>query len=131
MFGKKEEVKRTNQDIKTLIGVGCVFEGNLTASEGLTRIDGEIIGNVSGNGGVILGEHGSIKGNISLQEVIVYGRIEGDIRAKSVELKSGSRVDGNIRTEELLIEKGAVYNGECRMGQSSSVDMSPTGSPSS
>ncbi len=131
MFGKKEEVKRTNQDIKTLIGVGCVFEGNLTTSEGLTRIDGEIIGNVSGNGGVILGERGSIKGNVSLEEVIVYGRIEGDIIAKSVELKSGSRVDGNIRAEELLIEKGAVYNGVCRMDQSSSVDMSPTGSPSS
>ncbi|MFN3813898.1 MAG: polymer-forming cytoskeletal protein, partial [Aquificaceae bacterium] len=65
------------------------------------------------------------------EDVIVYGKIEGDIRAKSVELKSGSKVDGNIRTTELVIERGAMYNGECRMGQSSSVDMSPIGSPSS
>ncbi|MEZ0360844.1 MAG: polymer-forming cytoskeletal protein [Hydrogenobacter sp.] len=139
MFGKREEVRVTNQEIKTLIGLGCLFDGNLTVSEGLMRIDGEIRGNISGKGGLILGERGIVKGDISLEKVIVYGRVQGNISAQSLELKSGSRVDGNIHVEELVIERGAVYNGECKMEggsppkevQSSSVDISPTGSPSS
>lgn len=115
MFRRKEEVSLTNQEVKTLISVGCVFEGNITVPEGLTRIDGEIIGNVSGKGGLIVGEKGFIKGNVDLREVVVYGRIEGDIVARSVELKASSRVDGNITTSELVIERGAIYNGQCKM----------------
>lgn len=115
MFRKREEVILSNQEVKTLIGVGCIFEGNITVPEGITRMDGEIIGNVSGKGGLIVGEKGFIRGNINLSEVVVYGRIEGDIMAKSVELKAGSRVDGNITTSELVIERGAIYNGQCKM----------------
>ncbi len=117
MFGKREEIKISKQEVNVLIGVGCIFEGNITLPEGLTRIDGEILGNVSGNGGIIVGERGTIKGNINLNQVIVYGKVEGDISAKSVELKAGSYIIGNIITEELYVEKGAIYNGQCRMGQ--------------
>ncbi|MFN7065489.1 MAG: polymer-forming cytoskeletal protein [Aquificaceae bacterium] len=119
MFGKKEEAKVSRQEIRNLIGAGCVFEGNLTISEGLTRIDGEVLGNISGSGGVLIGEKGKVKGNISLSEVVIYGKVEGDISAKSVELRSGSNVKGNITTAELLIEKGAIYNGQCKVEQSS------------
>ncbi len=112
----KRDVKpSTSQEIKTLIAVGCLFEGNLTIREGLTRIDGEIKGNVMGSGGLIVGEQGSIKGNISVGEVVIYGSVEGDISANSVELKASSRVKGNITTSELIVERGAVFNGECRM----------------
>ncbi len=139
MFGKKEEARVSNQEIRTLIGIGCLFDGNLTIPEGLTRIDGEIRGNISGKGGLILGERGSVRGDIDLERVVVYGRVQGNIKAQSLEIKAGGRVDGNVQVKELIIEKGAVYNGECKMEggeaptelQSSRVDMSPTGSPSS
>jgi len=48
MFKRKEEINLSTQEIRTLISVGCIFEGNITVPECLTRIDGEIIGNVSG-----------------------------------------------------------------------------------
>lgn len=115
MFGKRGEIRASTQEVKTLIGVGCQFEGNLTLSEGITRIDGDVIGNINGGGSIIIGEKGSVKGNISLVNVIVYGRVEGDISAKSVELRSGSYTKGNINTMELVVEKGAIYNGECKM----------------
>ncbi len=115
MFKRKEDAVLSAQEIKTLVGLGCIFEGNITVSDGITRIDGQILGNVSGKGGLIVGEKGVIKGNVSLEEVVVYGRVEGNIRAKRVELKAGSRVDGDITTEELAIERGAIYNGQCRM----------------
>ncbi|MFN3471311.1 MAG: polymer-forming cytoskeletal protein [Aquificaceae bacterium] len=104
-----------SQEVKSLIAAGCIFEGNLTIPEGITRLDGEIKGNIMGSGGLIVGEQGSIKGNINVKDVVVYGVVEGDISANTVELKAKSRVRGNITTSELIVERGAVYNGECRM----------------
>jgi cytoskeletal protein CcmA (bactofilin family) len=127
MFKRKEEINLSTQEIRTLISVGCIFEGSITVPEGLTRIDGEIIGNVSGKGGLIVGEKGFIKGNVDIMEIVIYGRVEGDIIAKSVELKTGSRVDGNITTSDLVIEKGAIYNGQCRMEQVKKGAQAPSG----
>lgn len=128
MFGKKEEARVSNQEIRTLIGIGCLFDGNLTIPEGLTRIDGEIRGNISGKGGLILGERGSVRGDIDLERVVVYGRVQGNIKAQSLEIKAGGRVDGNVQVKELIIEKGAVYNGECKMeGGEAPQSFSPQG----
>ncbi|MFN3975971.1 MAG: polymer-forming cytoskeletal protein [Aquificaceae bacterium] len=112
---KKDTRPAVNQEVKNLIAAGCIFEGNLTITEGITRIDGEVKGNIIGSGGLIVGEQGSIKGNINVKEVVIYGVVEGDISANMVELKAKSRVRGNITTSELIVERGAVYNGECRM----------------
>jgi len=68
MFKRKEEINLSTQEIRTLISVGCIFEGNITVPEGLTRIDGEIIGNVSGKGGLIVGEKGFIKARCTLPD---------------------------------------------------------------
>ncbi|WP_333785314.1 polymer-forming cytoskeletal protein [Thermocrinis sp.] len=115
MFGGKRKEQGVDQEIKTLIGAGTIFEGNITISEGLTRIDGEIVGNITGNGGLIIGESGNVKGDINVESLIVYGRVLGNIKAKSVELKRGSKVSGKLEILELYVEKGAFYNGECRM----------------
>ncbi|WP_448583810.1 bactofilin family protein [Thermocrinis sp.] len=118
MLGGRKREQSVNQEIRTLISAGTVFEGNLTITEGLTRIDGEIVGNVTGNGGIIIGESGSIKGDINVESVIVYGKILGNIKAKNVELRRGSTVKGKIEVYELYVEKGAIYNGECIMAES-------------
>jgi len=98
------------------LGPGCLFEGNLTVSEGLTRIDGEIIGNIKGNGGLIIGEKGYVKGDLNVENLVVYGKIHGNIKARSLEIKASGRVEGDIQVQELMIEKGAIYNGKCSMG---------------
>ena len=52
----------------------------------------------------MIGRGEFIKGNVDIMEIVIYGRVEGDIIAKSVELKTGSRVDGNITTSNLVIK---------------------------
>jgi cytoskeletal protein CcmA (bactofilin family) len=98
------------------LGPGCLFEGNLTIPEGLTRIDGEVIGNIKGSGGLIIGESGSVKGDLSVENVVVYGKVNGNIRARSLEIRASGRVDGDVQVQELMVEKGAIYNGKCSMG---------------
>lgn len=116
MFGRKKEPEVSSQKVRTILGPGCVFEGNLTIPEGLTRIDGEVIGNIKGSGGLIIGEMGSVKGDLSVENVVVYGKINGNIRARSLEIRASGRVDGDVQVQELMVEKGAIYNGKCSMG---------------
>jgi cytoskeletal protein CcmA (bactofilin family) len=116
MLGRKKETELSSQEVRTILGPGCLFEGNLTLPEGLTRIDGEVIGNIKGNGGLIIGDRGSVKGDLSIENVVVYGKVHGNIRARSLEIRASGRVDGDVQVQELVVEKGAMYNGKCSMG---------------
>jgi cytoskeletal protein CcmA (bactofilin family) len=123
MLGRKKETELSSQEVRTIVGPGCLFEGNLTIPEGLTRIDGEVIGNIKGSGGLIIGESGSVKGDLSIENVVVYGKVHGNIKTRSLEIRASGRVDGDVQVQELVVEKGAIYNGKCSMGvEGSEVD---------
>ncbi len=52
-------------------------------------------------------------GEIKASDIILYGKINGTIRAEhSIRLKSGSYMEGEAYTKDFLPEKGAVYNGK-------------------
>jgi cytoskeletal protein CcmA (bactofilin family) len=115
MLGRKK-TELSSQEVRTILGPGCLFEGNLTLPEWLTRIDGEVIGNIKGSGGLIIGESGSVKGDIDVENVVIYGKVHGNIRARSLEIRASGRVDGDVQVQELIVERGAIYNGKCSMG---------------
>jgi cytoskeletal protein CcmA (bactofilin family) len=116
MLGRKKETELSSQEVRTIVGPGCLFEGNLTLPEGLTRIDGEVVGSIKGNGGLIIGENGFIRGDLNVENVVVYGKVCGNIRARSLEIRASGRVEGDIHVQELIVERGAIYNGKCSMG---------------
>lgn len=111
--------KKINQgdpeEVRSFICSGCVFEGNIIIGEGITRIDGEVYGNVKGEGALLVGEKGIIKGDIEIKKLVLYGQLLGNIKAEEVELYRGSIVKGNIKTKALYVEKGAFINGLCEM----------------
>lgn len=119
MFGKKTTDSSIDHTITTLIGEGCTIQGNI-ASKAYIKIDGKILGDLTVEGGVILGEKGHITGNVRSNEVIAYGKIEGDVHADSLHLKSSCSILGNIETQSLQIDSGAVYQGGVTMQKSHS-----------
>ncbi len=117
MFGGKKEFKSVeSSNVNTLIGEGCVFEGSLNLSTA-TRIDGRVKGNIKSEGMLIIGESGSVEGDISCPEVLIYGTVIGNINAKKIELKRGAKLSGDIKVDVFVVEEGAVYNGHCSMGE--------------
>ena len=116
MLGRKKETELSSQEVRTIVGPGCLFEGNLTLPEGLTRIDGEVVGSIKGNGGLIIGENGFVRGDLNVENVVVYGKVCGNIKARSLEIRASGRVEGDIHVQELIVERGAIYNGKCSMG---------------
>jgi cytoskeletal protein CcmA (bactofilin family) len=102
-------------EISTLLGEGSEFEGKLTF-EGTVRIDGVLKGEVFSDDVLIIGEGARVEAEIDVGEIIIQGRVTGNIRAKqSIELLSPGRVRGDLTTPNLLIEKGAIFEGRSFM----------------
>jgi cytoskeletal protein CcmA (bactofilin family) len=116
MFKKnKDQVIDINQqEISTLIGVGYIFTGELKGSS-VVRIEGRIVGNVNVEGGVILGEKGIIDGDIITNSAIIFGTVNGNLKATQLEIKKTGHVNGDITTDTIEIEMGAQYNGKLQM----------------
>ena len=109
MFENKrgaKAVKAETNHFTTSIGENCIFEGNISTSSS-TRIDGKLIGKISGENTLIVGERGIILGEIKASGIIVYGRVEGIIDCEKLEIKSTGIVTG--RSEERRVGK------ECRL----------------
>ena len=119
-FSKKDNVALDLQSISTLISEGCILDGNLKAPA-FARIDGQITGDVMVDEGLILGEKGSILGNILTKEMVIYGTVTGNIQTNSLEIKATGKVSGEIRTQTLSVENGAVYNGSLSMTQNNKL----------
>jgi cytoskeletal protein CcmA (bactofilin family) len=119
-FSKKDKVSLDLQSISTLISEGCIFDGNLKAPA-YARIDGQITGDVMIDEGLIVGEKGSILGNIITKEMVVYGSVTGNLQVNSLEIKATGKITGEIRTQTLEVENGAVYNGSLSMTQNNKL----------
>ncbi|MCD6579530.1 polymer-forming cytoskeletal protein [bacterium] len=109
-------MKDVDEKIDLTIGNDSKITGDLK-SKGSIRIDGEIIGNINCVGMIIIGDKGSIKGNITASQGVIGGTIEGNLKLKNyLELNSTAKVFGDIEAELLQIDKGAVFNGKCITG---------------
>lgn len=117
MFGKKnrqQPLDINQQEISTIIGEGYIFTGELKGNS-VVRIEGSIAGNVNVENGVILGEKGNIEGDVVTKSAIIFGTVNGNIKAVQIEIKKTGRVNGEITTDMLEVQLGAEYNGKLNM----------------
>ncbi|MBH5328828.1 polymer-forming cytoskeletal protein, partial [Eikenella sp. S3360] len=119
----------TPSAIDTIIGAQCRIQGDILSQQSV-KIEGQIQGNVQAGGTVIIGDKGSVNGDIRGSELVVFGKTEGLIEVKKLHLKPNARVTGNIRTQSLQVEDGAVYTGDIRMDRNAgNATLPPAGSP--
>ena len=112
-IGGREMVEQNGE--VTIVGQGAKLEGNII-SAGSLRVDGQVKGQISADGDVMLSAQSNVEATIHATNVVVSGRLKGDINAKAkVELARGGRVDGNITTKALVIQEGGIFNGQSVM----------------
>jgi len=94
------------------IGKSVQIRGELTGSEDL-YLDGEIEGTIDlRDHSLIIGPNGRIKAAITARDLVVHGRIEGNVTASGrVELRKSSTLIGDISTQRIVIEDGAFFKG--------------------
>lgn len=86
--------------------------GNIV-SDGVIDIDGTVDGNIRCVT-LTVRQHANIKGEVTAENVLVYGKINGLIKAKHVHLYSSCHIEGIVMHESLTIEDGAFVDGKCK-----------------
>ena len=126
MFGsnkKKEETVSTPSSSPKSSGglnslvAGTTVEGNINAENDF-RIDGTLIGNLTGKSKVIIGPEGKVKGEVKCVNAIIEGGFDGVMRVSNqLHIRATADLKGQIITADLVVESGAKFNVECSMGK--------------
>jgi len=85
-------------------------------SKGVLHIGGEFEGELTSTSHLVVGQGGTVKGNIKTYDITNMGKINGDVIADNkVILKEESTVVGDITTHQLIVEEGSNFEGQCKM----------------
>jgi cytoskeletal protein CcmA (bactofilin family) len=94
------------------IGKSVLVKGELSGSEDL-YLDGEVEGSIDlQEHNLTIGPHGRVRANVKAKDVIVHGKVDGNINGtERVELKRSAVLVGDISTQRIVIEDGAFFKG--------------------
>ena len=94
------------------IGKGLVVHGEITGSESLF-IDGKVEGSVNLPGSrVTVGLNGMVEASISAREIVVMGKIRGNVSATDrVDIRAEGALTGDVTAARVSIEDGAFFKG--------------------
>ena len=100
----------------SILGEGMVIDGRLKVS-GSALIHGIVTGNIEADPKaemvvIGVGDTGSVQGNIVAHQVMIGGRVMGNVVGESrVELMSNAVVEGDLSYGSLVIDEGARVMG--------------------
>lgn len=120
MFDKKPKsytdlLGKTNRIVE-----GTTIHGDIISPADF-RLDGELIGNFTSNGKLVIGPAGSVKGDIICHTADIEGKFEGKIQVDGIlNVKESASIIGDAILGKLSVEPGATFNASCVMITSNS-----------
>ena len=108
--------KNKTENSVTLIAANAEVCGDVNFENQL-YINGHVQGNISAKDGsdatVIVSEEGSVTGEIRVPNVVVTGRVEGNVYATArMELAAKAKVKGNVYYKLIEMQLGAMVDGQ-------------------
>jgi cytoskeletal protein CcmA (bactofilin family) len=94
------------------IGKSLVVKGEVTGSESL-YVDGKVEGSINLPGNrVTVGRNGQVAANITAREIVVLGKVRGNVTASDrVDIRSEGSLTGDVTAQRISIEDGAFFKG--------------------
>jgi cytoskeletal protein CcmA (bactofilin family) len=112
----QKEPSPTVDKIENVVGRSCIVHGDL-AADGAFRVDGTIEGSVASKASVVVGESGTVKGNVRAVDVLLAGKIHGNVSCSGhLDIMNTGVIEGDIEAKSLRVEIGGVFAGTSRMG---------------
>lgn len=95
-----------------VVSAGLRIKGEISGKEDIL-VDGLVEGPIQlGDGILTVGATGKITADVVAREVIVYGKVEGNVAARDrIEIKKEGSIVGNLKTARIIIEDGANLKG--------------------
>ena len=100
---------RSNPTKPSIISEGFEFVGTIT-SEGVLNISGVIKGKVTAKS-VLVDSTGLVEGELFSDQVMVKGRVLGDINCDELNIGPLAEVDGYVSYESVHIQRGGKIKG--------------------
>ena len=96
--------------------IGTEIVGDIKTNGDL-RIDGFVKGTIQTAGKLVIGEKGTVEGEVKCKNSTISGTIKGTMLVEELlTLHSTAKVKGDIQTGKLSVEPGAEFTGKCSMG---------------
>lgn len=106
------------ETVISIIGPGMEVIGECS-TDGTLRIEGRVQGAVRAGKAVVVGKDGAVDGDVFTQDAVISGRVSGTLVAESrLELQATCRIEGEVRARRMQLEEGAILNGTVLMGES-------------
>jgi len=101
------------------LGPSLHVKGEISGSEDLL-IEGSVEGLVQlDERKLTVGATAKLTADIIAREVVVYGTVKGNLRAKDrIEIKKDGSVNGDLTTARIMIEDGAYFKGSIEIDKS-------------
>jgi cytoskeletal protein CcmA (bactofilin family) len=98
------------------IGRTLVIKGEISGSESL-YIDGRVEGTITfKDHRVTVGRNGVVQSNISAREVVIMGKVTGNIECTDrVDIRSEGSLTGDIISRRISVEDGAMLRGSVQL----------------
>ena len=94
---------------------GTTLEGNII-SQADFRLDGQLIGNFTSKGRLVIGPAGSITGDVHCKTADIEGRFNGKIEVTDLlSIRSKASITGETVVGKLSVEPGADFSASCVM----------------
>ncbi|HJY12776.1 MAG TPA: polymer-forming cytoskeletal protein [Flavobacterium sp.] len=80
------------------------------------RLDGELIGNFTSQGKLVIGPSGIVKGEIICHNADIEGEFQGKLKVLEIlNIKATAHIHGEVLVGKLSIEPGAEFTATCSM----------------
>lgn len=116
---------RHKPEEEKIMDVDVAMSGSLTFRDPVNlRINGKFEGTLETKGSLVIGPQAVVNAQIIGDEIVVAGRLKGEILAKKkLTLLDSAVAEIKVRTAKLTVHEGAIFEGVCHMlGENLSVD---------
>lgn len=111
---------------KSVIAEDVEITGSIKSSTPI-HIEGKLNGDLTCSNSVTIGQASSIRGNLTVDSVVIMGQITGNITAKDkIDLKATARLTGDIKARRLSVEDGVTFVGKSEVNPSGAAQRSET-----
>ncbi|MGA9751917.1 MAG: polymer-forming cytoskeletal protein [Acidobacteriota bacterium] len=110
-----------------MLGEGVTVEGVMSFTQTF-RVDGEFKGKILRSDRLVIGEKGKVSGEVEVNALVVYGRVDGTIRVKgAVEVHPKACIMGELEmtTPALTVLEGGVIEGTLKMAGKTEAPAAP------
>jgi len=107
------------------LGASLHVKGEISGNEDLL-IDGSVEGLIQlDEKKLTVGPTAKVTADIIAREVVVFGTVKGNLRAKDrIEIKKDGSVNGDLTTARIMIEDGAYFKGSIEIDKTEQKDSS-------